>query len=227
MAVSLNSVITFSLTANYQPATTRSKIRVLLLKLPSITSLSDPIKSRKHTHRKTSKFHFLAVGGDNAATETTDKDSKPVDVSNPNNGPRVSELPSESVDSTKTNPDLTPAKPSTDSKRAPLTARERLRAARVLNRYNEPKQSKPGLGSNLLDALRETDKGKKRPGLPEAPVNMLDDSKRGMPKEGWTIEIQGGLDVFLIVFSFVFISTVMFATTYVVWKLGAIHFNEN
>ncbi|GFP97663.1 clathrin heavy chain 1 [Phtheirospermum japonicum] len=203
--------------ANYQQAT-KSKIRALLLKVPSITSLSEPIKSRKSTQRKTSKFHFLAVGGDNAVTETTDKDS--------NNGPDVSELSNGAVNPTDPNLATSPAKPSPGSKRAPLTARERLRAARVLSRYNEPKQSKPGLGSNLLDALRETDKGKKRPGLPEAPTNLLDDSKRGMPKEGWTIEIPGGLDVFLIVFSFVFISTVMFATTYLVWKVGAIHFNE-
>ncbi|KAL3500299.1 hypothetical protein ACH5RR_039392 [Cinchona calisaya] len=110
-------------------------------------------------------------------------------------------------------------------KRSPLTAREKLRAARVLSRYTESKASKPELGSKLLDALKESDKGK-RPGLPEAPTNLFDDSKRGMPKPGWTFEFPGGFDVFLIAFSFVFISTVMFATTYIVWKLGGIHFNE-
>ncbi|XP_071919832.1 uncharacterized protein [Coffea arabica] len=110
-------------------------------------------------------------------------------------------------------------------KRSPLTARERLRAARVLRRYTESKASKPELGSKLLDALKESDKGK-RSGLPEAPANLFDDSKRGMPKPGWTFEFPGGFDLFLIVFSFVFISTVMFATTYIVWKLGGIHFNE-
>ncbi|KAF3644623.1 hypothetical protein FXO38_20075 [Capsicum annuum] len=112
-------------------------------------------------------------------------------------------------------------------KRSPLTAREKLRAARVLSRYNESKaSSKPQLGSKLIEALRESEKGKKRPGLPEAPTNLFDDSKRGMPKPGWTFEFPGGFDVFLLVFSFVFISTVMFATTYIVWKVGAIHFNE-
>lgn len=111
-------------------------------------------------------------------------------------------------------------------KRSPLTAREKLRAARVLSRYTESKASKPQLGSKLLDALKESDKGKRRSGLPEAPTNLFDDSKRGMPKPGWTFEFPGGFDVFLIVFSFVFISTVMFATTYIVWKLGGIHFNE-
>ena len=111
-------------------------------------------------------------------------------------------------------------------KRSPLTARERLRAARVLNRYTESKASKSDMGSRVLDALKESDRGKKRSRLPEAPTNLFDDSKRGLPKQGLTFEFPGGFDLFLVVFSFVFISTVMFATTYFVWKVGAIHFNE-
>ncbi|KAG1371549.1 hypothetical protein COCNU_16G006430 [Cocos nucifera] len=111
-------------------------------------------------------------------------------------------------------------------KRSPLTAREKLRAARVLSKYAESQPSKPKPGSRVLDALRESDKGKKRSGLPEAPTDLLDDSKRGLPKQGLTFDLPGGTDLFIIVFSFIFISTVMFATTYIVWKSGAIHFNE-
>ncbi|KAJ7959633.1 Differentiation-associated protein 1, putative isoform 1 [Quillaja saponaria] len=107
-----------------------------------------------------------------------------------------------------------------------LTARERLRAARVLSRYTESKETKSDTGSKFLDALKESDRGKKRSRLPEAPTNLFDDSKRGMPKQGLTFQFPGGFDLFVIVFSFVFISTVMFATTYFVWKVGAIHFNE-
>lgn len=114
--------------------------------------------------------------------------------------------------------------PASAQKKAPLTARERLRAARVLSRYSESKPAKSVIGRSVLDALRESEKGKK--GLPQAPTNMLDDSKRGMPKAGLTFEFPGGFDLFLIAFSFVFISTVMFATVFVVWKLGAIHYNE-
>ncbi|KAL9226692.1 hypothetical protein vseg_002475 [Gypsophila vaccaria] len=110
-------------------------------------------------------------------------------------------------------------------KKAPLTARERLRAARVLSRYAESKPTRSDMGRSVLDALRESEKGKK--GLPQAPTNLLDDQKRGMPKAGLTFDFPGGFDLFVIAFSFVFISTVMFATTYFVWKLGAIHFNEN
>lgn len=116
---------------------------------------------------------------------------------------------------------------SQSTRKSPLTARERLRAARVLSRYNnESKPSKSDMGSKVLEALRENDQGKKRTRLPEAPTNLFDDSKRGMPKPGWTFQFPGGSDLFVIAFSFVFISTVMFATTYIVWKVGAIHFNE-
>ncbi|XP_020108823.1 uncharacterized protein LOC109724417 [Ananas comosus] len=112
-------------------------------------------------------------------------------------------------------------------KKPPLTARERLRAARVLSKYTESESSKPEFGSKVLDAIRESDKGKKRSGLPEAPTNLFDDSKRGLPKQGLSFDfLPVGTDVLVIAFSFVFISTVMFATTYLVWKVGAIHFNE-
>ncbi|CAN4123406.1 unnamed protein product [Withania somnifera] len=131
-----------------------------------------------------------------------------------------------SATSAKLQQEASSSSPEPTLKKSPLTAREKLRAARVLSRYNESKASKPQLGSKLIEALRESEKGKKRPGLPEAPTNLFDDSKRGMPKPGWTFEFPGGFDVFVLVFSFVFISTVMFATTYIVWKVGAIHFNE-
>jgi hypothetical protein len=136
-------------------------------------------------------------------------------------------------------------------KRAPLTARERLRAARVLGKYAEPsaaakkgaasskpggvgaaRPAKPEFGSGVLDALREADAkkagggGRRRSRLPEAPGNLFDDSKRGMPKDGWTFELPFGVDVFLVLVSFTLITTIMFGTVYLVWKLGAIHFNE-
>jgi hypothetical protein len=130
--------------------------------------------------------------------------------------------------------------PSEPPKRVPLTARERLRAARVLGKYAaEPGEKKKGsseFGSGVLNALRETDGaggkkgGRKRSGLPEAPSNLLDDTKRGMPKPGWTFDwmaaLPVGTDVLIVAASFSIITTVMFGTTYLVWKLGAIHFNE-
>ncbi|KAG8380840.1 hypothetical protein BUALT_Bualt06G0058300 [Buddleja alternifolia] len=225
MAVSLNSVVSFNpikLQSNYQQVT-RTITRALLLKVPS-----GAVGLRHCTQPKRSKFYLLATSGDNIATETTDKDSKTTEGLQPDNGlsddiPNVNS--SEKVEKIESS-DASDEKSSSTVKRAPLTARERLRAARVLNRYTEPKPSKPELGSKLLEALRETDKGKRRPGLPEAPTNMLDDSKRGLSKGGWSIDLPGGMDVYVVIFSFVFISTVMFATTYLVWKVGAIHFND-
>lgn len=112
------------------------------------------------------------------------------------------------------------------TKKPPLTARERLKQSRALNRYAaQSKASKPDRNSRVLEALKEGDKGKKKSGLPEAPTNLFDDSKRGL-STGFTFQFPGGSDLLFIVFSFVFISTVMFATTYIVWKVGAIHFNE-
>ncbi|XP_062210915.1 uncharacterized protein LOC133912275 [Phragmites australis] len=130
-----------------------------------------------------------------------------------------------------------PPQPSNEPpKRVPLTARERLRAARVLGKYAEPSakgasSAKPEFGSGVLDALREADAKKaggarRRSRLPEAPGNLFDDSKRGLPKEGWTFELPFGVDVFLVLVSFTLITTIMFGTAYLVWKLGAIHFNE-
>ncbi|KAG6528881.1 uncharacterized protein LOC122041996 [Zingiber officinale] len=111
-------------------------------------------------------------------------------------------------------------------RRPSLTMREKLRAARFLSKYMDSKPAKEEFGSRVLEASRASDSGKRRPGLPEAPTNLFDDSKRGLPPQGWTFEFPFQGDIFFIVFSFVFISSVMLATTFIVWKSGAIHFNE-
>ncbi|XP_073127923.1 uncharacterized protein [Henckelia pumila] len=247
MAVSMNSVISFNPLARYQPFTT-ANTKALPLKIPSITSPSSTIGSRNFQNRKISRFHLLVTEGDQVATATDENDSKTLEESYSNNGSflkssaaedearpvdepglasRISEDSNSSLGPKNLNQDTSESKSNSVMKKSPLTARERLRAARVLSRYTETKPSKPELGSKLLEALQESDKGKKRPGLPQAPTNLFDDSKRGLSKGGWTINIiPGGMDVFLIILSFVLISSVMFATTYVVWKVGAIHFNE-
>lgn len=190
-------------------------------------------------------FFLLVAKNDRLQTEVNGKDSDVITTTvNPSssessktegemqsNGQtesvvQASKVSNGSVTSTNLQQEASSAIPKPTVKRSPLTAREKLRAARVLSRYNESKASKPELGSKLIEALRESEKGKKRSGLPEAPTNLFDDSKRGMPKPGWTFEFPGGFDVFLVAFSFIFISTIMFATTYIVWKVGAIHFNE-
>ena len=59
------------------------------------------------------------------------------------------------------------------AKQSSQTARERLRAARVLSQYTESKASKSDMGSRVLDALKESDRGKKRSRLPEAPTKLV------------------------------------------------------
>lgn len=254
MAVSMNSVIGFNplLQARYQLPTT-ANTKALPLKIPSVTSPSSMIGSRKFRNGKRSRFYLFISEGDQVAISTNENDPKTMEESYSNNGSsknptfvnssateeetrpvdkpgltdQIFEDSKSSLDSKNLIQDTPESKSNLTMKGSPLTARERLRAARVMSRYTETKPSKPELGSKLLEALQETDKGKKRPGLPQAPTNLFDDSKRGLSKGGWSINIiPGGMDVFLIIFSFVFISSLMFATTYIVWKVGAIHFNE-
>lgn len=152
-----------------------------------------------------------ATDSDNAITEPSTTDSSIAETTVTSNQPPLPTVKAEGR---------------AGSNRASLTAREKLRAARVLSKYTESKPSKRALGSKVLDALRESDGVKGRSGLPQAPTNIFDDSKRGMPKKGLTFDLPGGADLFFIVLSFVLITTAMFSTTYLVWKLGAIHFNE-
>ena len=241
MAVSLNSVLGFHPTANYCHLSRSASLQ----KVPHFPSSFQVLGLRRCTYVTKQSFFLLVAKNDRLQTEVNDKDSE---VITPTVNPLSSEssktegevqssgqtestvqafkVSNGSVTSTNLQQEASSAIPKPTVKRSPLTAREKLRAARVLSRYNESKASKPDLGSKLIEALRESEKGKKRSGLPEAPTNLFDDSKRGMPKPGWTFEFPGGFDVFLVAFSFIFISTIMFATTYIVWKVGAIHFNE-
>jgi hypothetical protein len=48
-----------------------------------------------------------------------------------------------------------------------------------------------------------------------------------MPKDGWAFELSFRVDVFLVLVSFTLITTIMFGTAFLIWKLGTIHFNED
>ncbi|KAL3373291.1 hypothetical protein AABB24_005348 [Solanum stoloniferum] len=251
MATSLNSVLGFpsTLQANYWNLSRSASLQ----KVAHFPSSFQMRGLRRCVPVTRQNFFLLVAKSDRLETEVSDKDSGNAESSY--SEAITSTVNTSSYESSKTEGEVQPigqtesavqeaevsngsatsanleeeassSSPKPTLKRSPLTAREKLRAASVLSRYNESKTSKPQMGSKLIEALRESEKGKMRSGLPEAPTNLFDDSKRGMPKPGWTFEFPGGIDVFLVVFSFVFISTVMFATTYIVWKVGAIHFNE-
>ncbi|CAL1374753.1 unnamed protein product [Linum trigynum] len=209
MAVSLNSVIGFNSTLQAKHRQHYSQSPAV--SLPALSHSLAPFRSTS----KPQRLIPSVADSDRVATDTNQLND-PV----PNN--EQLKASSEEVQPPKPAPVPQPR----PKRSSPLTARERLKAARVLSRYPESKATKPDMGKKVLDALRESDKGKKRSRLPEAPTNMLDDAKRGMPNPGWTFDFPGGNDLLVIAFSFVFISTVMFATTFIVWKVGAIHFNE-
>ncbi|KAF5736559.1 Differentiation-associated protein 1 putative isoform 1 [Tripterygium wilfordii] len=255
MAVSLNSVVGFNskLQSRHQN-TSRSYVGFLAPKAAQFTSPFVMFGSRNFMKENKWGFCLSVANSDQLASDMSDKGSGNSGTSlsdnqfsapnspSPDSPGGINEFQNTEDDESRSQvsgnsngsvlsspiKQETPSSPNMRStpKRASLTARERLKAARVLNRYTDFKSSKPEMGRKLLDALKESDKGKKRSRLPEAPTNLFDDRDRGMPKQGLTFQFPGGADLFFIAFSFVFISTVMFATTYIVWKVGAIHFNE-
>lgn len=252
---SLNSVATFSSTLQAKLRhTPRCYSGDSTLKTISIATASSGPLFGLRENKKDKRLHLfhLAADSNQLATNSTGKESgdtekaltddqvlaaKPTtvkspidDISNDSSakvGPKSQRLEASNGTGVPSDRDRNRTSSPRRLKRSPLTAREKLKAARVLSRYTDSKPSKSEFGSKVLDALRESERGKKKSRLPEAPTNLLDDSKRGMPKQGLTFDFPGGFDLFVIVLSFVLITTTMFATTYIVWKLGAIHFNEN
>lgn len=109
-----------------------------------------------------------------------------------------------------------------------LSAREKLRTARTLTGFAESdKPGTPQRQKNLLDALRESDKQGKttKYGQPIEPSNLFDDRKRSTEKQK-QFEFTWGPSQFFGLLSFVLLTSIMFGTTYIVWKLGAIHYND-
>ncbi|XP_039128186.1 uncharacterized protein LOC120264441 [Dioscorea cayenensis subsp. rotundata] len=224
MAMSVNSIWDLSLSIKGGHGSRSSTCCNLHLKTMQATCKTDFVKapslplfcSRSLQKNVRQRVVPLATESNNAALESSaETENTAADLELSSNVQPAINIAEES------SPQL--EKPTT--KRVPLTAREKLRAARVLSKYNESKPAKVEPKNRVLDALRESNKGK-RPGLPEAPSDLLDDKKRGLPKQGLTFNFPGGSDLWFIAFSFAFISSVMFATTYIVWKVGAIHFNE-
>ncbi|XP_058787609.1 uncharacterized protein LOC131661963 [Vicia villosa] len=226
MVLSLNPITTFSSTTKLETKYHDASRYSAGASLPFLVKSS---RTRMFVKEKRSGRCFSVANSDQLSANASNKDiGSAANDQLPSTNPAVE---SDSQTPEGSNGSLgSAASPNSQSvtTRSSQKVRERIKAARVLNQSKEPKTSKSDMGSSVLAAFREGDKGKKkrRSGLPEAPGNLFDDSKRGMPKAGLTFDFPGGSDLFLIIFSFVFISTVMFGTTYIVWKLGAIHFND-
>ncbi|KAK1571542.1 hypothetical protein Q3G72_018796 [Acer saccharum] len=219
-AVSLNSVVGFNSTH-----VSRSSVRAAAPKAVPFTSPLSILTSRRSVKKRRLGLCLSVADSDRLATNTSNGGSGDSVRSFSNN--QVSAVNVSSLDSPSGNippqtnvdgsgiqtPEATNGLVSSDpkpnissssssqspTKRSSLTARERLRAARFRSRDNELKASKSDMSSRVLAASRASDGRKKRSGLPEAPTNIFDDSKRGMPKPGLTFQFPG---------------------------VGAIHFNE-
>ncbi|KAK2388066.1 hypothetical protein QL285_061783 [Trifolium repens] len=241
MAISLNPIINFSSTkleTKYHDAS-RYSVGASFPKATQNTPFFVTSTTRMFVKEKRFGKCFSVANSDQLSADASKKDIDSATNSPVNDQLKSTNPPDETSKlQAQVNAEQTPegsngsvASPKSQSvtTRSSQKVRERIKAARVLNQSKEPKISKPDIGSSVLAAFREGDKGKKkrRSGLPEAPGNLFDDRKRGMPKAGLTFDFPGGNDLFLIIFSFVFISTVMFGTTFIVWKVGAIHFNDS
>ncbi|RDX84416.1 hypothetical protein CR513_34526 [Mucuna pruriens] len=248
MAISINPIMSFSSTkleTKYQDAS-RYSVGASLPKATQFTPFLVMSRSRKLVKKKRFGRCFSVADSDQlAADNSSSKDFDNAENSATSDQLASMNLPDENfqlqaevnVESESQTLEASngaiyqkqwsAASPESQSatKQPSLTARERLKAARVAGRYMQAKAAKPDMGNRVLEALKQSDKGKKKSGLPEAPTNLFDDSKRGL-STGLSFQFPGGSDLFFIVLSFVLITTVMFATTYFVWKVGAIHFNE-
>ncbi|KAI9156096.1 hypothetical protein LWI28_000414 [Acer negundo] len=219
-AVSLNSIVGFNSTH-----VSRSSVRAAAPKAVPFTSPLSILTSRRSVKKRRLGLCLSVADSDRLATNTSNEGSGDSVRSISNNqvlAVNVSSLdspsgnipPQTTVDgsgiqtpeatnglvSSDPKPNISSSSSSqSPTKRSSLTAREKLRAARVRSRDNELKVSKSDMSSRVLAASRASDGRKKRSGLPEAPTNIFDDSKRGMPKPGLTFQFPG---------------------------VGAIHFNE-
>ncbi|XP_057815309.1 uncharacterized protein LOC131028945 [Cryptomeria japonica] len=148
-------------------------------------------------------------------------------ISSPMIAPNSSSVPSDV--SRMDNPSIKSQQRSFTSGKLSLSAQEKLRTARTLSGFAESnKPVMPQPGKNLLDALRESDKQGKTTkfGQPVVPSNLFDDKKRGSPAEWGKFVFTVAPGQLFLLLSFLLISSIMFGTTYLVWKLGAIHYNE-
>lgn len=87
-----------------------------------------------------------------------------------------------------------------------------------------------GSGKRVLEAFKEGEKENKSTtkfGLPVVPTNIFDEVRR-TPEEiaadAFKFEINPGQ--LLLAGSFLVVIAIMFGTVFLVWKVGAIHYNE-
>ena len=114
---------------------------------PPLRLYPNPRSSTRHDRQLTIPS---ATDSDKAAVEPSTTDSVTADTATTTNQPPLSAVQPEVNGTEKTSAQVQ----STAPKKSPLTAREKLRAARVLSRYTESKPAKAGLGSKPAKFIR-------------------------------------------------------------------------
>lgn len=188
---------------------------------------SDP-----NSERQASARNLSPTGGDESDSASSQTATQKVEsyiksTSSSMIAPNSSSAPSD-VSQMENSSAKTPQRSVTSGKLS-VSAQEKLRTARTLSGFAESnKPVMPQPGKNILDALRESDKQGKTTkfGQPVVPTNLFDDKKRGSPAEWGKFVFTVAPGELFLLLSFVLISCIMFGTTYLVWKLGAIHYNE-
>eukprot|EP00252_Welwitschia_mirabilis_P022305 TRINITY_DN599_c0_g1_i1.p1 TRINITY_DN599_c0_g1~~TRINITY_DN599_c0_g1_i1.p1 ORF type:complete len:257 (-),score=38.59 TRINITY_DN599_c0_g1_i1:70-840(-) len=140
----------------------------------------------------------------------------------------LSKQPDKSRNKTSEDMDLSKQQDkSSSSMKLPSSKRE-SKTDRILSgfasseRRSDSFRSQPG--KNILEVLKESDKFQKR-GKPVEPSDLFTDPKRSSKTEK-AIEFKFEAPQLFVLVSFFLISSLMFGTVYIVWKLGAIHYNE-
>lgn len=194
----------------------------------SITVMASDQKSEPQASAR----NLLARDGDesdsaSSQTATQRMESYNESTSSTMIAPNSSSVPSDV--SSMEDPSIKSQQRSFTSGKLSLSAQEKLRTARALSGFAESnKPVMPQPGKSLLDALRESDKKGKttKYGQPVEPSNLFDDKKRGSPAEWGKFVFTVAPGQIFLLLSFLLISGLMFGTTYFVWKVGAIHYNE-
>ncbi|KAG5237439.1 Differentiation-associated protein [Salix suchowensis] len=169
---------------------------------PRTTSLG-MLASRMHVNERRRGLFVSAADNDRLVTDTSVKGYGGAKSSIYDN--QLSAVNSSSEDSPGGNSDGEESGPQTSGgsnvstasadtkprpKRSPLTARERLKAARVLSRNTESKVSKSEMGSKVLDAMRESDKGRKDPAFQKPLITCLMTVSEGCQRRGGLFNFQ-------------------------------------
>eukprot|EP00249_Psilotum_nudum_P004770 c18270_g1_i1 orf=248-1084(+) len=105
--------------------------------------------------------------------------------------------------------------------------RQKLKSARPTVFTDGDSRSRGTVSKSLVEAIKQSEREGKTTkfGEPIVPKNLFDDLER-IPSDEMKIDFSLNRGQFVIILSFLIIISIMLGTTFFVWKVGGIHFNE-